>query len=310
MEYRQIPEIDTKVSRIGFGAASISGEGKGYGFGAINTQDSIDLLKRAADLGMNLFDTAPIYGFGLSEQRIGKALKEIKQDIVVVSKAGVTWDDNKRVDICNDPKVTQKMLEQSLRDLQLDCIDVYMIHWPDPRNDIRKSMEVIAKAKEQGKVKAIGLCNTFLEDFEKASEIAEISVLQDNWNPFTCKDTYDRIAPIQEKKRHLFMGYGSLDKGILTQRVDEKRKFDEFDARSSAPWWKNQDLNYKLDKVKKLSEKTDDLLQFALSFSQHHLHFCDVSLVGARNLKQLESLVEKDLLSFEKTQEIFENVFD
>jgi len=156
---------------LAFGGAAISGEGGGYGFGDINENDSIELLNSAYDKGIRIFDTAPIYGFGLSEVRMGKAFKQTRDKVFIVSKSGVTWGENKRVDMTNDPVVTTKMLEQSLRDLQSDYIDLYMIHWPDTRVDIRRPLEVLAKAKHQGKIKHIGLCNTNIADLEKGSEI-------------------------------------------------------------------------------------------------------------------------------------------
>jgi myo-inositol catabolism protein IolS len=152
---------------IGFGAASISGEGGGYGFGAISERDAVQLLEQAFHAGIRLYDTAPIYGFGLSEKRIGLAFQQKREDVFYVSKGGVTWDQNKRVDKNNHPDVIQKMLEQSLRDLNTDYIDLYMIHWPDERHDIRPAMEVLTKAKAQNKIRFIGLCNTNERDFKK-----------------------------------------------------------------------------------------------------------------------------------------------
>ena len=115
---------------LAFGGAAISGEGGGYGFGDISESAAIDLLKEAYDLGFTIFDTAPIYGFSLSEKRMGKAFKSMRDKVFIVSKSGVTWNESKRVDMTNDPKVARLMLEQSLRDLESDYIDLYMIHWP------------------------------------------------------------------------------------------------------------------------------------------------------------------------------------
>ena len=150
------------IDRLGFGGAALSGEGGGYGFGAISEQQSQDLLHEVIQSGIGLIDVAPIYGFGLAEKRLGKALKGRRDRVRVISKAGVTWDGSQRVDVNNSPQVVLKMLEQSLQDLQTDYIDDYLIHWPDPRNDIRAAMEVLAKAQEQGKIRRVGLSNTNL----------------------------------------------------------------------------------------------------------------------------------------------------
>ncbi|MBC7537678.1 MAG: aldo/keto reductase [Bacteriovorax sp.] len=291
---------------LAFGGAAISGEGGGYGFGDITEEDSIKLLNMAFDLGMRIFDTAPIYGFGLSEVRMGKAFRQMRDNVFLVSKSGVTWGDNKRVDMSNEPAVTTRMLEQSLRDLQTDYIDLYMIHWPDSRVDIRRPLEVLAKAKAQGKIKHIGLCNTNVEELEKALEIDRIEVVQSEFNLFQHEAT-EKLFPYLKKNNISFMSWGTLDKGIITGRVDEKRKFEESDCRSWAPWWKNADNKSKFEAMKKIWPLLDKHnysgLELALGYN---LNFPDLSvaLCGAKNPEQLLSLFKaldhlpgKDFLS-------------
>ena len=278
---------------LGFGGASISGEGAGYGFGDITEDQAIALLHEAKDLGIRIFDTAPIYGFGLSEKRMGKAFKSKRDEVFLVSKSGVTWHENKRVDMSNDPKVTQKMLEQSLRDLDSDYIDLFMIHWPDEKVDIRKPLEVLAKAKSEGKVKHIGLCNTNLEELGKASEIDTIEVVQNQLNLFE-RDSIELFDYLSENKVS-FMSWGTLDKGILTGRVDRDRKFDKSDCRSWAPWWKGMDKESRYRAMEKinpfLKEHGHTGLELALG---HNLSYEEVStlLCGARNSEQLNGLVK------------------
>lgn len=277
---------------LAFGGASISGEGGGYGFGNISEGEAIDLLKEAYDLGLRLFDTAPIYGFGLSEQRLGKAFNQNRDKVFIVSKSGVTWHENKRVDMTNKPEVTQKMLEQSLRDLNTDYIDLYMIHWPDANVDIRRPLEILAKAKEQGKIKHIGLCNTTIKDLEKSKEVEKVEVVQSEFNFFQTA-LAENLFPYLKKHDISFMSWGTLDKGILTGRVDEKRKFDATDCRSWAPWWKNADNKSKFNAMKKIWPLLDEHghtgLELALA---HNLYFDEVTsaLCGARNSDQLRSL--------------------
>jgi aryl-alcohol dehydrogenase-like predicted oxidoreductase len=296
------------VSKIplAFGGAAISGEGGGYGFGDISEADSTDLLHFAYESGLRIFDTAPIYGFGLSEKRIGKAFKLMREKVFLVSKSGVTWGDNKRVDMTNDPTVTAKMLEQSLRDLETDYIDLYMIHWPDARVDIRRPLEVLAKAKGQGKIKYIGLCNTNIFDLEKAAEIERIEVVQSEFNFFQ-NSAQSEIFPYLKEHNISFMSWGTLDKGILTSRVDEVRKFEESDCRSWAPWWKMSENKPKFETMKKilpiLEKHQKSGLELAIG---HNLSFPEVSVAicGAKNKGQLSSLMKaldnlptKELLS-------------
>lgn len=297
-----------KISKLplAFGGAAISGEGGGYGFGDITEEKSIELLHMAFDLGINIFDTAPIYGFGLSEIRIGKAFKNLREKVFIVSKSGVTWGKNKRVDMTNAPAVTNSMLEQSLRNLGSDYIDLYMIHWPDLKVDIRRPLEVLAKAQHQGKIKYIGLCNTNVGDLEKAFEIARIEVVQSEFNFFQ-NEASTNLFPYLKKHNISFMSWGTLDKGILTGRVDEKRKFEASDCRSWAPWWKNADNRLKFETMKKLWPILDKNMHSGLEFAlAYNLSFPELSvaLCGAKNLQQLQSLFNalnnlpgKDLLA-------------
>ena len=279
--------------RFGFGGAAISGEGGGYGFGKISEDHAIGLLRDAKSRGVKVFDTAPIYGFGMSEQRIGKAFAKERDEVFLVSKSGVTWHENKRVDMTNDPKVTQKMLEQSLRDLNTDYIDLYMIHWPDERVDIRKPMEILARAKDQGKIKHIGLCNTFHDDLEKAFEVEKIEAVQCQMNLFE-PEVVERLFPYLNEKEISFMSWGTLDKGILTKRVNEKRKYDKEDCRSWAPWWKQMDNFPKFEKLKRIwpiiEAHGHSPVELALGFNLSHSE-CSMVLCGARNDEQLDGVL-------------------
>nr|BDT29116.1 aldo/keto reductase [Bacteriovorax sp. HI3] len=294
---------------IAFGGAAISGEGGGYGFGEISEGESIDLLHQAYEGGIRIFDTAPIYGFGLSEVRMGKAFKNMREKVFLVSKSGVTWHENKRVDMTNDPKVAERMLEQSLRDLNTDFIDLYMVHWPDARVDIRKTMEVLSKAKHQGKIKHIGLCNTNVDELNKAFEIDRVEVVQSEFNLFTNKFVQNDIFPYLKEKNISFMSWGTLDKGIITGRVDETRKvYDKSDCRSWAPWWKDMDNSAKFEAMKKLWPLLDKNhhtgLELALAYN---LSFPELSVAicGAKGQAQLESLLKavKNLPKNEQLQE-------
>lgn len=278
---------------MAFGGASISGEGGGYGFGSISETEAIDLLHEAFDLGLRVFDSAPIYGFGLSEKRMGLAFKNNREKVCLISKSGVTWAENKRVDMTNDPQVCEKMLHQSLKDFNTDYIDLYMIHWPDERVDIRKPLEVLHKAKAQGKIRAIGLCNTNLDDLHKAMEIDQIEVVQSQFNLFENAQPQS-LFPYLKANDIDFMSWGTLDKGILTGSVNKERKFEAVDCRSWAPWWKQTDFETRyntLDKLKPLmSEYQVSGLELALHFNLSFEELT-VAICGARNSKQLHGLV-------------------
>lgn len=285
------------VYPVAFGGASIAGESGGYGFGEICESDAIELLERAFAAGIRIFDSAPIYGFCESEKRLGKAFKKNREEVVLISKSGVHWHSNKRVDMNNDPEICQKMLEQSLRDFNTDYIDLYMVHWPDEKFDIRFPLEKIQKAKEQSKIRSIGLCNTNEIDLEKAAEVCEIEVVQAEWNPLERGNQVLRQSVFQNDLS--WMSWGSLDKGILTGRVDSKRVFDKSDCRSWAPWWKAMKKDWKYSLVEDLKNYLQEyelsLLDFAVAFQKEEA-VKNFGIYGVKTEKQLDTM----MLSFYK----------
>ena len=270
---------------MGFGGAALSGEGGGYGFGPMSEKEAQALLGRAWDMGIRLFDTAPIYGFGLSEERMGQYLP---QGAYIVTKGGVDWHPNKRVNMSNAPAVIEKMIVESLRRIKRP-ISMYMIHWPDPKVDIRESLAVVKRFQEQGDILDIGLCNTHELDLKRAQEVCQIKGLQSEVNLFN-HSTLDFT-----EEEFLTMSWGSLDKGILSARVNQQRKYDASDARSWAPWWNKKEVIKKIERVEGLQEllrKYDlDLTHFALQFiiSYKKVKF---PLIGAKNIPDLENIVK------------------
>jgi aryl-alcohol dehydrogenase-like predicted oxidoreductase len=186
------------------------------------------------------------------------------------------------------------MLENSLKNLRTEYIDIYMIHWPDKNIDIRKPMEYLSRAKEYGTIKTIGLCNTFEDDFNKAREIDRIDALQAECNLFNPLP-FKSLQSILIEHKVGFMSWGTLDKGILTGRVTPERTFDSVDARAWAPWWKHADRSPKYSAMKKinslLEENNHTGLELALGYV---LQFRELStaLCGMRSIEQLESAVK------------------
>ena len=288
MIYRENTIFGKPVSAIGFGGAAISGEGGGYGFGDMSETEAQTLLAHSWELGINLYDTAPIYGFGLSEERLGKYLPK---DAIIVSKGGVDWHSTRRVNMTNDPKVIEKMFLESLKRLKREYIDVYMIHWPDKNVDIRRPLEILRKYQEKSVISQIGLCNTNLDDLTKARDVAPITCLQSELNVLNTK-AFDDLEV--EWKKYFSMSWGTLDKGILSGRVTEKRKFDKSDARSWAPWWNKKEVAIKIEKVKRLETILSD---YKISLTQYCLHFnlnlygLSSCLIGSKTQQDMDDMV-------------------
>jgi len=285
---------------LAFGGASISGNGNGagggYGFGEISDELSRDLLLFAYENNINIFDSAPIYGFGNSEVRIGKALRKVREKVHFISKSGVTWDKSHRVDMSNNPKLALQMFEESLKNFNCDYIDLYMVHWPDPKVDIRFVLEIFENLKASGKIKHIGLCNTNEEDLLKSKEVCSVEVVQCEYNLFNNQSYENLMIKFPDLK---FMGWGTFDKGILSERVTKKiesnKNYNKFDCRKKAPWWKQKDVLKKVDFVEQFSKNMSfiseniQMSEFAFQFSKNKK---SIPLIGAKSIEDLESVLE------------------
>lgn len=284
MLYRHIPRLNLDVPAVTFGGASLSGEGGGYGFGTMTEGDAEKLIKGAWEAGITVFDTAPIYGFGLSEERLGR---HMPKDALVVTKSGVDWHPTKRVNMTNDPKVTEKMLHESLKRLQREQIDFYMIHWPDKNVDIRRPLEVLTKARDEGKIKWIGLCNTNQDELKKAHEICSVDVIQSELNLFNQKSFDD----LDSEWRELFsMSWGTFDKGILSGRVTKDRKYTKEDCRSWAPWWNKKEVIHKIERTEELKKILEDHHLSLPEFCIHYnLYYYGISsaLIGFKSVSDI-----------------------
>lgn len=285
-------------SSIAFGGASLSGEGGGYGFGTMTDEDSQLIVRDAFDKGLRIFDTAPIYGFGLSEIRLGQTIRPKRDEAFIISKCGVDWDDNKNVAIRNDAKTTQRMLEASLKRLDLDTIDLYMVHWPDENVDIRKTLEVLNKAKDQGKIRYIGLCNTNEQELDLAQEVGKIDVIQNQFNLFVREPLH--LFPRLSEQKIGFMSWGTLDKGIIPGTVNRKRKYSDTDVRANeTPWWSDKINGPKIDFISEiqplLKEFAVDGLALALGHNLMNYQKAQVAgvvLCGLKSEKQLDLLLK------------------
>ena len=273
-----------------FGGASLSGSGGGYGFGDISETDAFKLLDTAIYLEVLRFDTAPIYGFGRSEEILGKYFKQKRESIEIMTKGGVTWHDNGRVNMTNDPNVIESMIHTSLKTLNSDYIDTYLIHYPDPKVDIRKTLEVVEKARIQGKIKNIGLSNTNSSELELALEVCPISVVQNQCNLFV--NEFEDMEEFCKKNKITLMGHSVLYKGVLTGRVNLTRQFDTTDFRAWAPWWKRSDWKKKVQTVERFKAAHPDIDLLTLAITQG-LKQSDAIVCGSKKPQSLREIVQR-----------------
>src|SRR5258708_26563323 len=177
MQTKQFGKTAMQITPIGLGAWAIGGGQWESGWGSQDDQESIATIRQALDLGINWIDTAVVYGVGRSETVVGKAIKGRERPFIF-TKSSLVWDERRKVGHSLKTDSLRREVEASLKRLDVDVIDLYQIHWPNPDSDIEEGWSMMAKLKREGKVRAIGVSNFNLEQLRRAQRIAPIDSLQ------------------------------------------------------------------------------------------------------------------------------------
>src|SRR5436305_4461292 len=178
MDTRQLGTSNLHITPIGFGAWAIGGSGWEFAWGTQDDRDSIAAIREALDAGINWIDTAAVYGLGHSEEIVARALEGVRERPYVFTKCSMVWDERRQIGHRLKAESIRRECEASLRRLRLDAIDLYQIHWPDPDEDIEAGWATMARLKEEGKVRHIGVSNFDVGQLRRASDIAPITSLQ------------------------------------------------------------------------------------------------------------------------------------
>ena len=226
MEYRQFGQTDLRVSVIGFGCWEISGT-----YGQIDEAHFIRAVHRAIDSGINCFDTAEAYGMGVSERALAKALGARRNDVTVVTKGGVGYPDAPNRRDSTRRRLTAA-LDNSLRNLGTDHVDVYLVHWPDINTPFEETMRTLDDVVRQGKARYVGVSNFRLSQLEACMKLRRIDVVQYGWNMFDRRMRAE-IFPWCQANDVGVMAYGSLAYGLLSGTFHAGMKFDENDWRAN-----------------------------------------------------------------------------
>jgi len=227
MEYRRFKNSDLETSVIGLGGVSMAG-----GYGSSDENEAIKTVHKALDLGVTLFDTAQMYGWGAGEEIMGRALSGKRHDCIIVTKSGVYRDPNnpRKLERDSSKEFLNKMLEGSLRRLQTDYIDLFLIHHPDTSRPFSEPMEVFGKWKEEGKIRYGGVSNFSVAQMEEALETFPIICNQVGYNLFN-RQPEEEIFPFCREHGLGIMTYGTLSAGLLTGTITADTKFEENDGR-------------------------------------------------------------------------------
>src|SRR6202047_3374162 len=237
--------IPLPISRIGLGTWAIGG----WMWGGSNDAESIKTIQHAVDIGINLIDTAPVYGFGHSEEIVGKALAMDgrRNKALIATKTGLDWKNGKPFRNARKARIVEEV-EQSLRRLQTDVIDLYQVHWPDPNTPIAEVAEAVATLYRSGKIRAIGVSNFSPAQMDEFRAVAPLHTAQPPYNLFERSIEQD-VLPYCHDHNIALLAYGSLCRGLLSGSMTDKTRFGGDDLRRTDPKFRPPRFAQYLDAV-------------------------------------------------------------
>jgi aryl-alcohol dehydrogenase-like predicted oxidoreductase len=290
MELADIPGTSLKVSRVAIGTWAIGG----WMWGGTDEAESIATIHAAIEHGINVIDTAPVYGFGRSEEIVGKAIAEanLRSRVVIATKTGLEWESGKVFRNASRARIMQEV-ENSLRRLRTDYLDIYQVHWPDPLIAVEETADAMLTLFKQGKIRAIGVSNFSVSQMDRFRGAAPLHVLQPPYNLFERGIEADLLTYCA-KNGIATLGYGALCRGLLSGRMRADTVFDGDDLRRNDPKFRQPRFAQYIAAVEKLD-------QLAQRFGKRVIHLAvrwmldqgiTTALWGARRPDQLEPVDE------------------
>jgi len=316
METRKLGNSDLNITRVGYGAWAIGGSGWQFAWGSQDDSDSIAAIHRALELGVNWIDTAAVYGMGHSEEVVGRALKEWRGPRpYVFTKCGLRWDAKGNVKRVLSADSIRSEVEDSLRRLSLDVIDLYQIHWPpDPDSvALEEGWSTLADLKREGKVRWTGVSNFNVQQLRRAQAIAPVTSLQPPYS-LVHREIEDEILPYCLTEGIGVIVYSPMASGLLTGAMTRERaaKLPKDDWRRNHPDFTEPNLSRNLvmvERLQKIGERHNRSAgEVAIAWTLHN-PAVTAAIVGARNANQAEGVMRAAglRLSNEEVNEIEAN---
>jgi aryl-alcohol dehydrogenase-like predicted oxidoreductase len=290
MDYLPLDQ-STIISRFCFGCEPLGGTDWGDDVDVCKIEESIEL---ALDYGVNFFDTADVYGLGLSEIRLSKILANRRHDLIIATKGGVSWqqEGNARavIQIDSSPEYIRSAFEQSLGRLKVEKIHVYYIHKPEKNKDVGPAIETLYELQHDNKIGVIGCSNFSAEQLQRALEFAPIRFLQIPVNILIDRPPLETVK-ICEKNNVGIVGYNVLASGLLAGKISAKTIFPSCDRRSRLPEFIGKGLNKSIGQVELLRK---DANREGLSLAQYSIKRAmefdavEAAIIGIKQPKQLK----------------------
>jgi aryl-alcohol dehydrogenase-like predicted oxidoreductase len=280
-----------ELSQLCFGCEPLGGTD----WGTVDTAEIERAIDRALDAGIDFFDTADVYGLGLSEERLSQALGHRRHDVVIATKGGVSWSRpnprvRARVAYDSSPKYIRTAVDNSLRRLRLDVLPIYYIHWPDPKTPIETTFSELEKLRAKGKIRSLGCSNYSSDQIARACQAATVEYVQLPINVLESAPGPDMLEVCGRHQLRI-AAYNALAQGLLTGKYTESTHFRPDDRRSRLPLFQGQRYRDALARAAQIREEAISekltAAQYAIRWVLRQPHVAS-AIVGIKNVKQLD----------------------
>ena len=303
MDTRALGNRDLQITRIGFGSWAIGGGNWEFGWGAQDDAQAIAAMQRAIEVGMNWIDTAAVYGLGHSEELVGRAVRGMPNKPLIFTKCSMRWNVEREVYRELTAKSVREECEGSLKRLGVDAIDLYQIHWPNPEEQIEEGWTEMARLRDEGKVRYIGVSNFNVDQMKRLQRIAPITSLQPPYNLLR-RDMEAEVLPYAQEQGMGVIVYSPMASGILTGAMTRERI-----ANLPADDWRRNNRNYNepllsrnlrlAELLTRVGEKQGcSAGEVAIAWTLRHPAVTG-AIVGARSAEQVDGIVGGEMLQLD-----------
>ncbi len=327
MIYKKVARIEEQISSIGIGCWNMGGD-----WDSSEEKKSIGIIHAAIDMGINFFDVAPVYGWGVSETILGKALKTdgLRNRVLIASKGGLLWNEKHETQNNLSKESLLKEIDESLLRLQTDHVDIYQMHWPDPNVELEETAEALNIMKKAGKIRYVGLSNFSQKDVETMMEYISVDCQQSLYNMLERNPTSyhgipldylteKEVLPNVKKYGQAFLPYSPLFQGLLAGKFLDGIDFSKRDIRNENPKLTGETFRVYQDGARRLKAFADEaghpMNEIALNWLRQKEEVTSI-IGGASSVEQLEKnihctswdLTGEELKEIDKILEPFENL--
>ncbi|MEI6847055.1 MAG: aldo/keto reductase [Chlorobiaceae bacterium] len=295
MQKKKLGHTDMHITSIGFGSWAIGGNNWAYGWGTQDDGDAIAAIEQAVELGVNWIDTAPVYGLGHSEELVAKALAGMNNKPYIFTKCSLVWNDLRQVSNNLKADSIRRECEQSLKRLKVQAIDLYQIHWPNPDADIEEGWQAMARLKEDGLVRNIGVSNFNASQLRRVIPIAPVASVQPPYSMLRPAVEVE-LLPFCIKHNIGVIVYSPMLSGMLTGAMTRERAatFSQDDWRRNNKEFQEPRLSANLELVELLktvgAPHKCSAGEVAIAWTLHH-PAVTAAIVGGRTAAQVEGII-------------------